>query len=57
MRMEYNFAGATRGKYAKKVAMSRLIQLDDDVAAHFTSAKSVNAALRTLAANKRRKAG
>lgn len=57
MRTEYNFARATRGKYAKRVVMSRLVLLDDDVAARFSTARSVNEALRTVAINKRRKAG
>ncbi|HUE95123.1 MAG TPA: hypothetical protein VMN39_00600 [Longimicrobiaceae bacterium] len=50
MRPEYNFAGGSRGKYARRVAEgSNLVLLDPDVARAFPDSKSVNMALRTLA--------
>lgn len=50
MRSEYNFAGGSRGKYARRVAEgANVVLLDPDVARAFPDSKSVNTALRTLA--------
>jgi hypothetical protein len=47
---EYDFSKGVRGKYAKRYREgTNLVRLDDDVAAMFPSAKSVNDALRALA--------
>jgi hypothetical protein len=50
MSPEYNFAGGSRGKYARRVAEgTNVVLLDPDVARAFPDSKSVNTALRTLA--------
>jgi hypothetical protein len=48
---EYDFSGGVRGKYAKRYAEgSNVIVLDPDVAQVFPNEKSVNDALRAIAA-------
>jgi hypothetical protein len=55
MRAEYDFTleqlqAGVRGKYAERYAAgTNLVPLDDDVAAVFPDAESVNRALRALA--------
>ena len=50
MRGEYDFAGGTRGKYAKRFLEStNLVLLDPDVAEMFPTQAAVNNALRALA--------
>ena len=50
MREEYDFAGGTRGKYAKAYAEgANIVRLDPDVAEVFPDGESVNEALRALA--------
>jgi len=50
MRSEYDFAGGTRGKYAKRFLEStNLVLLDPDVAEMFPTQAAVNNALRALA--------
>jgi hypothetical protein len=59
MRPEYDFAGGTRGKYARQFADgTNLILLAPDVAAEFRTATAVNKALREVlkARTKRRTA-
>ncbi|TMA23830.1 MAG: hypothetical protein E6J88_12045 [Deltaproteobacteria bacterium] len=47
LRREYDFSGGVRGKYAARFARgSKVIVLAPDVAAVFTTARAVNAALR-----------
>jgi hypothetical protein len=49
MRPEYDFAGGTRGQYARKFADgTNLILLAPDVAAEFRTATAVNKALREV---------
>lgn len=49
MRPEYDFSGGVRGKYADRDwQATNLVLLDDDVAAVFPDAASVNTALRAL---------
>jgi len=51
MRDEYDFTGAVRGKYYERYMRGRnLVELDPDVAKVFPDSKSVNEALRKLAA-------
>lgn len=51
MRAEYDFRGGVRGKYAARYAKgTNVVVLDPDVAKFFPDSKSVNEALRTLAA-------
>ena len=48
MRAEYGFSGGVRGKYAARVPRgASVVVLDPDVARVFTTAKSVNSALRS----------
>ena len=50
MRVEYDFSGGDRGKYAAGFAEgSNVVVLDPDVASLFKDSASVNDALRTLA--------
>jgi hypothetical protein len=47
---EYDFFKGVRGKYAERYREgTNIVKLDDDVAAMFPDAKSVNEALRALA--------
>lgn len=49
MRAEYDFTGAVRGKYLKRLAQgSNVVALDPDVAAKFANSEAVNEALRNL---------
>ena len=52
LRPEYDFAsmtGGVRGKYADRYRQGvNIVKLEDDVAASFPDAKSVNNALRSL---------
>jgi len=49
LRKEYDFSKGVRGKYADRFAEgTKLVLLDPDVAQAFPTAKSVNAALRSL---------
>ena len=52
LRTEYDFAsmtGGVRGKYAERYRQGvNIVKLEDDVAASFPDAKSVNNALRSL---------
>ncbi|HUT52743.1 MAG TPA: hypothetical protein VM658_05075 [bacterium] len=51
MRKEYDFSRGVRGKYAKEYAKgSNVVVLDPDVARLYPDAKSVNRALRAIAA-------
>ena len=51
MRVEYDFTGGVRGKYAARYrAGTNVVMLDPDVAATFKDAESVNRALRALIA-------
>ncbi len=53
MRPEYDFSGGVRGKYYEKYRRgSNVVLLDPDVAQAFPTTKSVNTALRSLAAAK-----
>jgi hypothetical protein len=55
MRREYDFSGGTRGKYAQRLARgSNIVVLAPDVARLYRDSKSVNRALRALAATKSR---
>lgn len=46
---EYDFSKGVRGKYAERFReVTNIVKLDDDVAAMFPDAKSVNEALRAL---------
>jgi hypothetical protein len=46
---EYDFSKGVRGKYAERYREgTNIVKLDDDVAAMFPDAKSVNEALRAL---------
>jgi hypothetical protein len=57
MRAEYDFRGGVRGKYAARFARgTNIVILEPDVAARFPDSKSVNDALRALAAVADRKA-
>ena len=48
---EYNFKGGIRGKYSKRYAEeTNIVLIDQDVHEFFPDQKSVNEALRTLAA-------
>lgn len=50
MLKEYDFSGGVRGKYAARFREgTNIVKLDEDVAAVFPDAKSVNDALRALA--------
>ena len=56
MRPEYDFSAGVRGKYARRYAVaSNVIVLDPDVAEVFPDSRSVNDALRALAAIVRRR--
>ncbi len=49
MRTVYDFAGGTRGKYARRYAAgTNVVLLDADVAKAFPDAATVNRALRAL---------
>jgi hypothetical protein len=49
MRVEYDFTGGVRGKYAQwYAAASNVVVRDPDVARLFPTARSVNSILRTL---------
>ena len=49
LREEYDFSGATRGKYHERMRSgSNLVVLDPDLAEVFSSSEAVNRALRTL---------
>ena len=52
LRTDYDFAsmtGGVRGKYAERYRQGvNIVKLEDDVAASFPDAKSVNNALRSL---------
>lgn len=49
MRPEYDFSGATRGKYLRAYQKgSNVVVLDPDVAAKFKNARAVNDALRAV---------
>jgi hypothetical protein len=51
MKKEYDFPRGMRGKYARRCAEgSNVVVLDPDVARLYHDAKSVNRALRALAA-------
>jgi hypothetical protein len=48
---EYDFSKGIRGKYAKRYAeRSNIVMIDPDVHEYFPDQKSVNEALRSLAA-------
>lgn len=50
MMAEYDFSRGVRGKYAERFSEgTNMVKLDEDVAAVFPDAKSVNDALRALA--------
>jgi len=50
MRAEYDFSGATRGKYYERYkASTNVVVLDADVSEVFPNAEAVNQALRVLA--------
>ena len=50
MRSEYDFSGATRGKYYERYkASSNVVVLDADVSQVFPNSEAVNQALRVLA--------
>jgi hypothetical protein len=56
MRREYDFSTGERGKHAGRIARTAtVVVLEPDVAEHFTTSASVNAALRGLAARSRSK--
>jgi hypothetical protein len=56
MRDEYDFSGGMRGKYASRMGSDvKLVRLDPDIAAAFSSGKAVNRALRTYLEARRRK--
>jgi hypothetical protein len=49
MRLEYDFSGGVRGKYASRYRKgTNVVLLDPDVAAAFPDSASVNEALRAL---------
>ncbi len=51
MRVEYDFSGGVRGKYAASYrAGTNVVMLDPDVAATFKDAEAVNRALRAIVA-------
>ncbi len=51
MRDEYDFTGGVRGKYAKQYAEgTNIVVIDPEIAEFFPDSKSVNDALRMLAA-------
>ena len=51
MRVEYDFSGGVRGKYAARYrAGTNVVMLDPDVAATFKDAEAVNRALRAIIA-------
>jgi hypothetical protein len=51
MRPEYDFSKGIRGKYAKRYAKeTNIVMIDPDVHEYFPDQKSVNDALRSLAA-------
>ncbi|MBI5376412.1 MAG: hypothetical protein HZA77_13345 [Candidatus Schekmanbacteria bacterium] len=53
---EYDFSKGVRGKYAKRYAAgTNIVLIDADVLEYFPDQKSVNDALRSLAAILRRK--
>jgi hypothetical protein len=53
---EYNFSKGIRGKYAKRYAEgTNIVMIDPDVHEYFPDQKSVNEALRGLAAIIKRK--
>ena len=53
---EYDFSKGIRGKYAKRYAQgTNIVRLDPDVYEYFPDQKSVNEALRSLAAIIKRK--
>jgi hypothetical protein len=56
MRPEYDFSAGVRGKYARRYAAASNVDiLDPDVAEVFPDSRSVNDALRALAAIVRRR--
>jgi hypothetical protein len=56
MRPEYDFSKGIRGKYAKRYTEgSNIVMIDPDVHEYFPDQKSVNEALRSLAAIIKRK--
>ena len=56
MRGEYDFSGGVRGKYAERYAAgTNIVVLEPDVAEAFPSSESVNAALRQLMSQFRRR--
>jgi len=58
MRPEYNSSTGQRGTYAARLAnLERIVVLDPHVAQVFPTSRSVNDALRQLAAERKRKAG
>ena len=53
---EYDFSKGIRGKYAKRYAQgTNIVKIDPDVYEYFPDQKSVNEALRSLAAIIKRK--
>ena len=53
MRAEYDFSGGVRGKYYKQFHRgSNVVVLDPDVSKVFPTSRSVNIALRSLAARR-----
>lgn len=49
MKAEYDFRAGVRGKYAKRFAHgTNIVLLEPEVARHFPTTKSVNAALRAV---------
>ena len=57
MRPEYDFSKGVRGKYASRFAKgSKVVVLEPDVAAKYSSSDAVNAALREKIADQERKA-
>ena len=49
LRLEYDFSGGVRGKYAERFREgTNIVVLDPDVAAEFKDSRAVNEALRRL---------
>ena len=56
MRDEYDFAGGTRGNYARRMARdASVVVLDPDVAKAFRDSAAVNEALRALIQSPRKR--
>jgi hypothetical protein len=56
MRPEYDFSKGVRGKYAKRYAEgTNVVLLDPDVVAEFPDSASVNKALRSIIAARRKR--